>query len=823
VRREPSTQLTDHGSSRRVIVHTPEPGAGAGQYAAEFAKSLAAEGESVTLFCPRNFSYAGEVAASGVSVVLTPRREVGFAHLWRRVFRNLLFAIGALKKFFATVRRGDIVHFQFAMHLGLGLLFFFVARFKGALIVLTAHDPVPHRWILPRPLRWMETVLLSIGYSLSDRLIVHNQAGRRILVEQFHVDPTAVHVIPHGPLNLADAKQDQLSSEGKKPLRLLAFGSLRENKGLHFSIAAVQHLRQFSMDRPVCLTIAGSIPNLMERDYWESCKRLIRKQPDGITVIERVIEDAEVSPLFASHDAVLLPYVQFFSDSGVAMLALSQRRPILATAAGGLGELLQATDCGILIEEPTVVSLVRTIESALAVSREALQLKGVNGYKYALYGRSWSKIARQTRNVYDGLFHPATVSDRANRVVLHTPEPASSAALYIEALATALAADGVPVRVVCPANHQAIPAIEREPSIDVRLCCERRTRTNVSLLTKITENLRFVLSSASSLLRATKPGDIVHFQYILHLPFGLVFFVCAWVKRARIAFTVHDPLPHKFLFPKALRRLEMVSLRWAYQWSDVLIVHSDAGKRKLIDIFRLPAEKIRVIVHGPYKLKKRVQPCRETNRLEVLFFGSLRENKAPHLAIQAVQQLAAEGVAIRLTIAGQVVNRKEEAYWARCRTLIDSRSETIRLLESFVPDEELPALFSNCHCFVLPYTTFSSDSGVAYMALANAKPLVSTDAGGLGWLLENSRGGIGISEATVVGVAAALRAAADLGSGNLETLGRNGAEWVLAHCGWPRVARETRDVYAEWLPQLAVAQVSRVDVPQAAAPIEALP
>jgi glycosyltransferase involved in cell wall biosynthesis/peptidoglycan biosynthesis protein MviN/MurJ (putative lipid II flippase) len=392
--------------------------------------------------------------------------------------------------------------------------------------------------------------------------------------------------------------------------------------------------------------------------------------------------------------------------------------------------------------------------------------------------------------------------DEAPRIVLHTPEPASSASLYVEALAGALAAAQTPVRVVCPGNHQARETMQCHPLIEVRVCRHRATQVSVSVFTKIVENLSFVMSSAKTLWRATQPGDIVHLQYILHLPFGLLFFLCARARGAHIVFTVHDPLPHKFLFPRILRSLERASLGWAYRWSDVLIVHSNAGKRLLLEQFQVSPDRVRVIPHGPYELKKKVRPCNEEDRLEVLFFGSLRENKGLHLAIESVQTLAREGLPVRLTIAGQVVNRNEEAYWARCRALIDGESAAVRLIETFVPDDGLAELFSHCHCFVLPYTTFSSDSGVAYMALANAKPIVATDAGGLGWLLENSRGGVRIAEASVAGVSVALRQALEMGAANLERQGRMGKEWVLAECGWPRVAHETQAVYAELIPQL---------------------
>lgn len=426
----------------------------------------------------------------------------------------------------------------------------------------------------------------------------------------------------------------------------------------------------------------------------------------------------------------------------------------------------------------------------------------------------------QRRRTVDAL---ELFDDAKPTVVIHTPEPSSSAALYVEELSAALTEEKVPVRVVCPANHEARATMETNPLIDVRVCCERATSISVTLLTKLVDNLRFVASSCKALLNTTKPGDIVHFQYILHLPFGLIFFACVRSKRAHIVFTVHDPVPHKFLFPPVLRTIETGALRCAYKWSDVLIVHSEAGKRKLMEAFSISSTKIRVIAHGPYELKKKISACPESGRLEVLLFGSFRENKGLHLAIEATQQLAREGVALRLTIAGQVVNRKEDAYWQRCRKLIDSASTAICLKEGFVPNEKLADLFSSCHCFLLPYTTFSSDSGVAYMALANAKPIVSTDAGGLGWLLENSGGGIRIAEATVPGVIATLRQAVELGPDILERMGRAGAQWVSDECGWRKVARETREIYQEFIPQLKVQPISGETVEEPVELVGSLP
>lgn len=381
------------------------------------------------------------------------------------------------------------------------------------------------------------------------------------------------------------------------------------------------------------------------------------------------------------------------------------------------------------------------------------------------------------------------------RIFLHTPEPASSSARYVAELAHALTDIAVPIHVICPANHQGREAFASNPLIAVRPTGSRPTRTTDGLITKTWTNLRFLLSSCTTMLRNVRPGDIVHFQFVLHFPFGALFFFCALLRRCKIVLTVHDPLPHKWLLPVPLRNLEFGALAWSYKVSDVLLVHSESGRKVLEEHFPHLREKIRVIVHGPYELSTPPLKKPDSSCLEVLLFGALRENKGAHLAIPAIQQLHMQGVPIRLTIAGRVLNRKEQAYWDRCRKLIAQHPEPIHLIEKFIPDECLPQLFETCHCFLLPYTHFSSDSGVAFMALANGRPIISTKVGGLASLLECSPAGLAIAEPSVSAVANALREAVDLGPEYLDRLGQAGKTWVLEECGWPKVASQTRQVY----------------------------
>jgi len=385
---------------------------------------------------------------------------------------------------------------------------------------------------------------------------------------------------------------------------------------------------------------------------------------------------------------------------------------------------------------------------------------------------------------------------RQGRIFLHTPEPFSSAALYVEALSRSVTAEGTPIHIVCPQNHQCLEKFNRNPLITIHPTIARSTNGRHGFLGKVVVNVQFLLSSLAVLFCAIRRGDLVHFQYSLHLPFGALFFLCARIRACKIVYTAHDPLPHKWIMPKRLRWVERRALAWMYRVSDTIIVHNEVGKRTILEQFGESSAKVKVIAQGPYELGVGTLAMPQSEDLEVLLFGALRANKGAHLAIDAIQQLYKEEVPIRLTIAGAVLNRNERDYWERCQELIRRCPQPIRLVEGFIPDEQLPELFASCHCFLLPYTQFFSDSGVASIALANGRPVIGTRAGGLGALLQASNGGLVIEEASADAIATALRQAVLLGEQRLDQFGREGRAWILRECGWPKIGRETLQLYS---------------------------
>jgi len=382
----------------KVIVQTPEPRASAALYVFEFVKALHESAVPVALFCPENFEYAGQLHTAGIALLPAPARPVSPASLVARLWRNAVWVAKTAAMQFKITQPGDLVHFQFLIHLPLGFIFLLLVRSKRAGIVFTAHDPLPHKWRLPASLRWLEKGMLAWAYRLCDAIIVHNQIGKGILIDEFQYPAERIAIVPHGPL--AAAPESAAYPEADV-LRLLLFGSIRENKGVHLAIEAIQNL-----GGKVRLTIAGSV-TAAHREYWKHCQELIRRDAQSIDVLERYFEDDELPPLLARHHAVLMPYLDFFSESGVASLALSSERPIISTAAGGLAELLEQSGGGILIEAPSAEGIQTAIENASALGFAALKQKGVDGSAYLQAARSWKTIGEKTRQVYVTLHGPA--------------------------------------------------------------------------------------------------------------------------------------------------------------------------------------------------------------------------------------------------------------------------------------------------------------------------------------------------------------------------------------------------------------------------------
>jgi glycosyltransferase involved in cell wall biosynthesis len=176
------------------------------------------------------------------------------------------------------------------------------------------------------------------------------------------------------------------------PLKLGVLARLIPLNNLESLIQATAHLAEMGIE--VQTEIAGSGPS----------ESSLRDLVGNIGVADRVRFlgwRTDVGRLLAAWDLLVIPSL----DEGFplsALEAMAAARPVVATRAGGLSELVVDGVTGRLVPPGDTDALVRCI-AELAIDRQRLAIMGGEGWKrvHALF--SASRMARQTVELYDRL------------------------------------------------------------------------------------------------------------------------------------------------------------------------------------------------------------------------------------------------------------------------------------------------------------------------------------------------------------------------------------------------------------------------------------
>ncbi len=229
------------------------------------------------------------------------------------------------------------------------------------------------------------------------------------------------------------------------------------------------------------------------------------------------------------------------------------------------------------------------------------------------------------------------------------------------------------------------------------------------------------------LLRA-EPFDVAHVMF-------LNYFVDAFdLRRIRarlpLVVTVHDVVPHQARVPA---RVERALLARQYGAADRIVVHHRSVAQRLVDEFGVDRRRIHEVPHWviPAPAAPRDTPNASPR---ILFFGALRRNKGVDVLLEAFARLPDPDV--RLVVAGRGASDVEDD--VRGAAARDSRITTEI---GFVPEARKHELFRSCDLVVLPYTQFSSQSGVLHDAYAHHRPVVVSDVGALGDSVRDDRSG----------------------------------------------------------------------------------
>ncbi len=211
-------------------------------------------------------------------------------------------------------------------------------------ILYICHNALPHERF---PLdRWLTKITLS----QAKYIVAHSNSDADILKEM--LPKAKLRVNPHPAYNFFKIK-GMTKEEGRTQLNLqqdakvlLFFGLVREYKGLKHLLNAMPMIRQKYGD--IKLLVAGDFGKEENKKFYLDMMSEL-DIVEGVDVYDGHIPIPEVEKFFAACDMVVLPY-ESATQSGVIQVAYSFDKTVLATAVGGLPDVVQNMKTGYIVE-----------------------------------------------------------------------------------------------------------------------------------------------------------------------------------------------------------------------------------------------------------------------------------------------------------------------------------------------------------------------------------------------------------------------------------------------------------------------------------------
>ncbi|MBA2669288.1 MAG: glycosyltransferase family 4 protein [Gemmatimonadetes bacterium] len=295
----------------------------------------------------------------------------------------------------ALARTGDfdVVHVFWPVPHG---LFGMAAKRSGGPPLVSTFFGVELSW-LKGQLRMLRPVVRAI-IRASDVVTVissHTAAAVRQVVPG-----ATVRTIPFGAaLDGDDSAAAPRVRQPGEPFQLLFVGRLVERKGVHILLEAVAALKD---TRDLCLVVVGEGPE----------RAALTVLAEGLGIADRVEFTGPITPdelriRYSRCDAFVLPAVRDSKGDveglGVVLIeALLQGKPVIASASGGIVDIVRHGETGLLAPAGDSTALAEAITAYMDDPELALRL-AYEGRAHVLREFSWSTITDRLVEVYEEL------------------------------------------------------------------------------------------------------------------------------------------------------------------------------------------------------------------------------------------------------------------------------------------------------------------------------------------------------------------------------------------------------------------------------------
>ena len=252
--------------------------------------------------------------------------------------------------------------------------------------------------------------------SLSTRLVVMAERGRRMLRDIYHAPPAKIDLIPHGipDVGFVDPTyfKDQFGVEGK--VVLLTFGLLSPNKGIEYVLNALPEILA-EFPEVVYIVLGATHPNELREHgeaYRLSLEILARKNKIEKNVIfyNQFVDLENLKEFIGAADLYITPYLNEAQiTSGTLAYTFGAGKAVVSTPYWHAAELL-AEDRGVLVPFADAPAIAREVVGLL---RDDTRRHAIRKSAYRI-GREmvWSNVAQIYMRTFESSRLEATARSR---------------------------------------------------------------------------------------------------------------------------------------------------------------------------------------------------------------------------------------------------------------------------------------------------------------------------------------------------------------------------------------------------------------------------
>lgn len=292
-----------------------------------------------------------------------------------------------------------------------GIMTIIPARIFGVKVVSTCHGA---ELALGRKKPWVRKVL---GWLLR-RVDARTCNSSHTAAEALAASGCSSVVVPYGATTgEAPAGEAPVLAESGEPATLLFSGRLIQRKGIPYLLKALPIVLQ---ERRVRLFITG---NGDRRQEWEALVRELGLQEEVRFL--GFVTNEELGRLYRTCDMYVHPAI--FDDKGdteglgvVLVEALMNERPVVASAVGGIVDVIKHEETGLLVPEKNEKALALAILRLLKEPALGRRL-GRAGREFAEWHFDWNRITDELESLFE-----QTVRRPASVQRPHRPNPVTS-------------------------------------------------------------------------------------------------------------------------------------------------------------------------------------------------------------------------------------------------------------------------------------------------------------------------------------------------------------------------------------------------------------